>query len=294
MTRFRIRYRAIDVNLGDGDFVIGRGEECHLVLDDSLVSRRHAVLRAAQEHVLVEDMGSRNGVRVNGARIDGRARLKNGDCLRIGSQELVIRDAPAVARNITGTLEVVVCPQCNAPADVGDASCEQCGARLDRVGKTQLDLEVPSGDAPADVMKQRSSVTVLAGLVEKALSLKRFDEAERILSSLVGNVLVQAEAGRADEANARKAAGFALVLAEASGRPAWLEFPFRIYTALGKLMPSDTIDTIYRLVTALRFTDPNPLRAYLTALRNPSRAYGPNERFLVRRLEGLERLIVSG
>jgi len=294
LTRFRIRYRAIDVNLGDGDFVIGRGEECHLVLDDSLVSRRHAVLRAAQEHVLVEDMGSRNGVRVNGARIDGRARLKNGDCLRIGSQELVIRDAPVVARNITGTLEVLVCPQCNAPADVGDTACEQCGARLDRVGKTQLDLEVPSGDAPADVMKQRSSVTVLAGLVEKALSLKRFDEAERILSSLVGNVLVQAEAGRADEANARKAASFALVLAEASGRPAWLEFPFRIYTALGKLMPSDTIDTIYRLVTALRFTDPNPLRAYLTALQSASRTYGPNERFLVRRLEGLERLIVSG
>ncbi len=294
MTRFRIRYRAIDVNLGDGDFVIGRGEECHLVLDDSLVSRRHAVLRAKAEHVVVEDLGSRNGVRVNGARIDGRAHLKNGDCLRIGSQELVIRDAPAIARNITGTLEVIVCPQCSAPADVADSVCEQCGARLDRVGKTQLDLEVPPLDGPIDVAKQRSSVTVLAGLVEKALSLKRFDEAERILSSLIGNVLVQAEAGRADEANARRAAAFSLALAEAASRASWLEFPFRIYGAIGKLMPADTIDTIYRLVTSLRFTDPNPLRAYLERLREPSRAFGPNERFLVRRLEGLERLIVSG
>lgn len=294
MTRFRIRYRAIDVNLGEGDFVVGRGEECHLVLDDSLVSRRHAVLRAKLEHVLVEDLGSRNGVRVNGARIDGRAHLKNGDCLRIGSQELVIRDAPVVARNITGTLEVIVCPQCSAPADVGDQSCERCGTRLDRVGKTQLDLEVPAFDAPADVTKQRSSVTVLAGLVEKALNLKRFDEAERILSSLIGNVLVQAEAGRADEANARRAATFALVLAEAAGRGQWIEFPFRIYSALGKLMPAESIDTIYRLVTSLRFTDPNPLRGYLERLREPSRTYGPNERFLVRRLEGLERLIVSG
>lgn len=282
------------MNLGEGDFVVGRGEECHLVLDDSLVSRRHAVLRAKPEHVVVEDLGSRNGVRVNGARIDGRAHLKDGDCLRIGSQELMIRDAPAVARNITGTLEVIVCPQCNAPADVADTICEQCGARLERVGKTQLDLEVPSLDANVDSAKQRSSVTVLAGLVEKALNLKRFDEAERILSSLIGNVLVQAEAGRADEATARRAASYAIVLAESANRGQWLEFPFRIYSAIGKLMPADAIDTIYRLVASLRYTDPNPLRGYLERLREASRGYGPNERFLLRRLEGLERLIVSG
>jgi predicted amidophosphoribosyltransferase len=187
-----------------------------------------------------------------------------------------------------------MCPQCNSPADVTETSCAQCGAALAHVGKTQLDLEVPPLDAPTDTAKQRSAVTVLAGLVEKALNLRRYDEAERILSSLIGNVLVQAESGRADEVNARRAANYALALAESANRPSWLEFPFRIYGALGKLMPADTIDAMYRLVTALRFTDPNPLRAYLERLREPSRAYGPNERFLVRRLEGLERLIVSG
>lgn len=294
MTRFRIRYRAIDVNLGDGDFVIGRGEECHLVLDDSLVSRRHAVLRASADHVLVEDLGSRNGVRVNGVRIERRAQMKTGDTLRIGAQDLTVCDAPAVREKATGTLELFACPKCGGPTENGDVSCRHCGARLDRVRKTQLDLEVPALDAAAEVAKQRSSVTVLAGLVEKALNLKRFDEAERILSSLIGNVLVQAEAGHPDEPNARRAAAFALTLAEAAGRGQWLEFPFRIYAALGRLMPAETIDTIYRLVTTLRFTDPNPLRTYLERLRGSEREFGPNERFLLRRLEGLERLIVSG
>jgi ribosomal protein L40E len=282
------------VGLGDGDFVIGRGEDCQLVLDDSLVSRRHAVLRAHEDHVVVEDLGSRNGVRVNGARIVQRAQVKTGDSLRIGSQDIAICDAPAVREKHTGTLELTLCPKCNAASEQGDAACRQCGTRLDRVRKTQVDLQAPQLTAAADVEKQRSSITVLAGLVEKALSLKRFDEAERILSSLIGSVLVQAEAGHADEASARRAAAFALTLAEFAGRGQWLEFPFRIYTALGKLMPAETIDTIYRLVTTLRFTDPNPLRSYLERLRASNREFGPNERFLLRRLEGLERLIVSG
>jgi len=294
LTRFRIRYRAIDMNLGDADFVIGRGEECDLLLDDSLVSRRHAVLRANAEHVVVEDLGSRNGVRVNGARIDGRAQLRAGDTLRIGSQDLAICDAPAVHKKSTGTLDLILCPKCGAPAESGDLSCRQCGTRLDRIRKTQLDLEVPQLDAVADSGRQRNSVTVLAGLVEKALNLKRFDEAERILSSLIGSVLVQAEAGHADEVNARRAAAFALTLAESSGRGHWLEFPFRIYGAINKLMPAETIDSIYNLVTALRFTDPHPLRNYLEILRTANRDLGPNERFLLRRLEGLERLIISG
>lgn len=294
MTRFRIRYRAIDVNLGDADFVIGRGEECHLVLDDSLVSRRHAVLRAGSDHVIVEDLGSRNGVRVNGTRIDRRADVRVGDSIRIGTQDLTICETPAIRAKRTGTLESFVCTKCGTPSEAGDLSCRQCGTPLDGTRKTQLDLEVPALDGPSDGSKQRSSVAVLGGLVEKALNLKRYDEAERILSSMIGSVLVQAEAGHGDEAAARKAAAFALVLAETAGRAHWLEFPFRIYSALGKLMPAESIDTIYRLVTTLRFTDPNPLRGYLDRLRSTNRDFGPNERFLLRRLEGLERLIVSG
>ena len=76
-----------------GEFAIGRSSSCNLALADGLVSRRHAVLHVGPETVVVEDLGSRNGVAVNGVRINGPRRLAHMDRVYIGSQELVLIDA---------------------------------------------------------------------------------------------------------------------------------------------------------------------------------------------------------
>src|SRR5262245_27924712 len=62
--KYRLRYQQHDFELGDGQFVIGRGADCQLALDDGLVSRRHAMISVADEDVFVEDLDSRNGVKV--------------------------------------------------------------------------------------------------------------------------------------------------------------------------------------------------------------------------------------
>src|SRR5258708_16038862 len=88
--RFRLRYLHHDLELGEGEFAIGRSAECQLSLDDPLVSGRPAVLVVSNEAVSVEDLGSRNGVLVNGSRIASTTPLRPGDKILIGSQELAL------------------------------------------------------------------------------------------------------------------------------------------------------------------------------------------------------------
>ena len=92
MSRFRLRYRNTDLEMPLGDFVVGRSPSCHLALEDALVSRRHARLHSTDDDVVVEDLGSRNGVLVNGARILGPTRLGHGDRITIGEHELRLLD----------------------------------------------------------------------------------------------------------------------------------------------------------------------------------------------------------
>src|SRR5277367_1512293 len=63
--------------------LIGRHPECDARIDSPKVSRRHCCLAMAYDRVLIRDLGSRNGVRVNGRVVD-ESRLYAGDELAIG------------------------------------------------------------------------------------------------------------------------------------------------------------------------------------------------------------------
>jgi hypothetical protein len=68
-------------------FVIGRSRECDLVLDDPNVSRRHAELRREDGGWAVHDLGSTNGIKLNGRRSRG-GRLSPGDEITLGLSRL--------------------------------------------------------------------------------------------------------------------------------------------------------------------------------------------------------------
>lgn len=73
---------------------MGRGQGSDLSLPDLVTSRRHARLAVGPDgRATVEDLGSKNGVRLNGARLPpGPAPLRPGDQLRIGETELQFED----------------------------------------------------------------------------------------------------------------------------------------------------------------------------------------------------------
>jgi len=88
---YRLRGPDGEIALG-GELLIGRGGDCGLKLHGGLVSRHHARVRVTPEGVIVEDLGSRNGVRVNGELIAGPQRLGHGDVVGIGMHELGLVD----------------------------------------------------------------------------------------------------------------------------------------------------------------------------------------------------------
>ena len=64
---------------------IGRRPSADVVLDDATVSRRHALVMERDGGVVIADDRSRNGLFVNGRRVD-QARLRNGDEVQLGSR----------------------------------------------------------------------------------------------------------------------------------------------------------------------------------------------------------------
>jgi hypothetical protein len=67
--------------------VIGRSRDCDIQLSDANVSRRHAELRQEGTSYWIVDLGSTNGLEVNGKRVK-RAKLRSGDTITLGSTDV--------------------------------------------------------------------------------------------------------------------------------------------------------------------------------------------------------------
>jgi hypothetical protein len=67
--------------------VIGRSRDCDIQLSDANVSRRHAEVRQEGASYWIVDLGSTNGMEVNGKRVK-RAKLRDGDTITLGSTEI--------------------------------------------------------------------------------------------------------------------------------------------------------------------------------------------------------------
>ena len=67
--------------------VIGRSRDCDIVVDDAGASRRHAELRLDNGAYVIVDLGSTNGLEVNGTRIEN-AQIIPGDLITVGQTEL--------------------------------------------------------------------------------------------------------------------------------------------------------------------------------------------------------------
>lgn len=281
---YRLRYQAHDIELPVGEFLIGRSAECQLALDDPLVSRKHAALRVRKDGVTVEDLGSRNGVLVNGAKIEGAQPVTDDDRLTIGGQELRVYfvDESADAstheqyRRHTQTLGMGV---------------SEIELHLAAAAATPVPPPPPQPDVTSSG-RGMQSFQLLGGVADKAFAMGRAEEAERILQSLLLEVAARAREGKAVEPSlAEQSARYAARLAGATTKASWIEYVFELYSALKRPAPAAVIDELYTMVRKVKSLDPKGLRAYLAVLRDVQSSFGPAERFVVQRIEGLERLI---
>jgi hypothetical protein len=71
-----------------GGGLIGRSRDCDVVLADANVSRRHAEIRPSPAGWTIADLGSTNGVLVNGHRVSGSELLRPGDRIALGTADI--------------------------------------------------------------------------------------------------------------------------------------------------------------------------------------------------------------
>jgi hypothetical protein len=271
---FRTKTRIVHVlrgaekefRLEQPSYVIGRGAGSDLRFTSALISRRHAKLNVTSLGVTVEDLESRNGLFVNSLRVEGTMPLKPGDALTIGDETFTLVD-----------LEEPIEPE---PATT-----------LTSVPAQRSKLESFSEDESATATRSANAFQLLGSVVDKSLSLGRGEEAEHIIATHLHAALDDALAGRPVPPDlARSAAGYAVKLAGATGRASWIDYTIELYAAVGMTLPLSLVDEMYLLLRRVRGVDLENLRDYLEALRAREDALGPAERFVLRRLTGLERL----
>ncbi len=93
-------------DLPEGSTSLGRADENDIVLGGDLVSRKHAKLHVEGDSLRVEDLGSRNGSRVNGIPFQGTRTLVPGDTLTLGENTLSIRQPHTVESATTEMVDL--------------------------------------------------------------------------------------------------------------------------------------------------------------------------------------------
>jgi hypothetical protein len=279
--RFRLRYQHHDLELTEGEFAVGRSAGCQLSLDDPLVSRRHAVLVVTQDSVTVEDLGSRNGVVVNGQKISGKTQLAAGDKILIGSQELtLLLGREAMGREM-------------ASLSFGKKTLPSLPAinEGERGASSSPPAESSERDAEPSMVRRAEAFGLLGSVAEKAMAMGRSDEAERLLAGPLADVVEASRAGRKLPASVVDLASrLAAKLATATGKGAWADYVIELYGAQARIAPAQVVDELYSALRKVNAIDLVRLRAYVAQLREKQASLGPAERFLLQRIEGLERL----
>jgi DNA-binding winged helix-turn-helix (wHTH) protein len=89
--RYRLVLEEREVQILEGENVIGREPDAALWIDHASVSRRHARIVVAEGEVKLEDLESKNGTLLNDKRIDQKCLLRDGDQIQVGPLKMVFR-----------------------------------------------------------------------------------------------------------------------------------------------------------------------------------------------------------
>ena len=84
-------HRGTCIPLAHERTVLGRGSQCDVVINLPSASREHACISRAGGQFFLEDLGSRNGTFVRGARVSHPVRLADRDEVRLGSVVMTFR-----------------------------------------------------------------------------------------------------------------------------------------------------------------------------------------------------------
>jgi len=282
VVRYRLRFLLQEIDLAPGVTTIGRSAACQITIDDPLVSREHARIRVDGPKVTLEDLGSRNGVAVNGKPTRDPVELADGDRVRVGAQELVLCVIAATGsssdkvRRTTGFM--CHCAECGIPYPAESPACPVCGSSA----RSQEDTLT---GAPSD---RDWSLELASEAVGRALEKQSWEDVERLLLRARLHVEQRmAEGGRIDRRPLHGIADAAVALATATGELTWVRWALSLYASLGQLPPPTLAHGISSFPPAVRDTLAPAVRRVVETVAQQG-GPSPEER------ESYDRLVVLG
>ena len=179
--------------LGEKPLTLGRSSECDLVVDHESVSRVHARFRRDGLGWMIEDLGSKNGIRVNTLRVDSQP-IRDGDRIDLGSARIDVEIGPE--STINRSARVVISDRAAPALHTEVLELSELSSLLAGGGSPESlrsDTSISQQDAEASRVNPREGASHLLGIVSEAaealISCDTLDETlERILSLVFGNV----------------------------------------------------------------------------------------------------------
>jgi hypothetical protein len=286
VARYRLRFLLQEFDLALGTTVIGRSLDCNLTVEDPLVSRQHARIVIAGDQATVEDMSSRNGVRVNGVQIKGPTPLRDGDRVRIGTQDFVFCRVDPAGRAHSKTTGVLrLCAKCRLPYPREMVACPNCEAT------EQTDEETLSGSFGTE-NQTAWSVQLLVEALERALTLGRVADAERIARRATAEVEELVDAGGIVEAKALAALAVrAVATTVASNDPTWVLWVIDIHRRTSRVPSIEVIEHLAEAATEHAGIVLGALEALLMHLSQTVRSPKDGEVEALARLEQVRRAV---
>jgi hypothetical protein len=227
------------------------------------------MLRVTPQGVTLVDLGSRNGVSLNGARIQRDTLMQDGDRILLGRHELVLRiqdsEAKRNASNVARTLGAI---------DIQQLHLESTRA-----------VESPSAK---ELPRIFGSFRTLAKLAEKALAMGRAEEAERLVSACFSDLMTEVRKGAPVVAEQLEPFDeLALKLSSELAKASWVEWMLELHRASGVTLSGPAVEALLALGPRLKHLSRNVILDYVQAAME--RPLNANERFRLQRLEGLAR-----
>ena len=258
--RYRLRFHLQEVDLAGDEVIVGRGSMGHVTIDDPMLSRRHIRFDLSGSEPTLEDLHSRNGTQLNGRPLTGRATLKDGDRIRIGTQELVFLVPNRLRKNHRTTCGLTFCVGCAVPYPSASPQCPHCGAIPTKDGVST---------AVRDVAASGWTFHLLSQVVDRAIDQGRLADAERMMSRGVSELEEQLEEGvEVEPSRIVGVAECAARLGCALRSTRWLEIAARLYGRGGE-PPSREV---------LALVDELPADARLAEAMSALRHAGPETR----------------
>ncbi len=286
----KLRYRQALITLRAGKLYLGRSPDCELAISDPAVSRRHARLWVSPTQIVIEDLGSQNGVHVNGTKIQGPCELHAGDVLRICSHEMELVDTVEEALDAPNRYRITADTLSGVDKTTLLEELHHTSRPPAQTASMRPNMRLEPTPRPSTTPPGSDSLAKAIVVLDEALNAGDLSEAERRLGPILMRVheLLLEEHPSGLEL-AEHVVVSAARLAGETRSAAFMNYAVTLYQLLGRPLPEPAVNVIHVLVQAGLYPNMLALEGYVAKISAQTSRFDETELFL---LDSLRRVVL--